>query len=70
MPGKQLTIGTRLMVADEEWLPVKPESLDLVLSNLSLHWVNDLPGAFIQINHALKPDGLVFGGHFGWRNPD
>lgn len=52
-------------VADEEWLPVKPESLELVLSNLSLHWVNDLPGAFIQINHALKPDGLFLGAILG-----
>src|SRR6185295_2700305 len=42
--------------ADEEALPFKEESLDLVLSNLALHWVNDLPGALIQINRALKPD--------------
>lgn len=46
------------VAADEEWLPFKEESFDLVLSNLSLHWVNDLPGALIQINRALKPDGL------------
>ena len=44
--------------ADEEFLPVKDESVDLVLSNLSLHWANDLPGALVQIRKALKPDGL------------
>lgn len=44
--------------ADEEWLPVKEESLDLIVSNLALHWANDLPGALIQISRALKPDGL------------
>ncbi|MCW8915089.1 MAG: methyltransferase domain-containing protein [Magnetovibrio sp.] len=44
--------------ADEEFLPVKAESLDLVLSNLSLHWANDLPGALVQIRKALRPDGL------------
>ncbi len=53
-------------VADEEALPVAEGSLDLVVSNLSLHWVNDLPGAFTQIRRALKPDGLflctLFGG--------
>jgi SAM-dependent methyltransferase len=43
---------------DEEWLPFVPGSFDLVLSALDLHWVNDLPGALVQINHALRPDGL------------
>ena len=38
---------------------------DLVLSNLSLHWVNDLPGALIQIRRALKPDGLLLATLFG-----
>jgi SAM-dependent methyltransferase len=51
---------------DEEMLPFAGESLDLVLANLCLHWVNDLPGALAQIRHALKPDGLflavIFGG--------
>lgn len=52
-------------VADEEWLPFAEESLDLVVSNLSLHWVNDLPGALVQINRALKPDGLFLGALLG-----
>lgn len=56
--------GTRL-VADEEWLPFAPASLDAVLSNLSLHWVNNLPGAFVQIRRALKPDGLLLASMFG-----
>lgn len=45
-------------VADEEALPFGDASLDLVLSAFSLHWVNDLPGALLQIRRALKPDGL------------
>ncbi len=49
--------GTRV-VADEEWLPFGPGSFDLVVASLSLHWINDLPGALIQLRHALKPDGL------------
>lgn len=44
--------------ADEEWLPFAPHSFDLVIANLSLHWVNDLPGVFSQIRHVLRPDGL------------
>jgi NADH dehydrogenase [ubiquinone] 1 alpha subcomplex assembly factor 5 len=46
------------LVADEEFLPFAPQSLDAVFSNLSLHFVNDLPGSFAQIQRALKPDGL------------
>jgi len=59
-----LGAGPRL-AADEEFLPFAGESLDLVLSVLSLHWVNDLPGALIQINRALKPDGLFMAVLFG-----
>ncbi|MFT9090680.1 MAG: methyltransferase domain-containing protein [Gluconacetobacter sp.] len=50
--------GGTVLCADEEWLPFGPGSFDLVVANLSLHWVNDLPGALAQIRHALKPDGL------------
>jgi SAM-dependent methyltransferase len=53
------------LAADEELLPFAERSFDLVLSNLSLHWVNDLPGALLQINHALKPDALFLGAMLG-----
>ncbi len=53
------------LVANEEFLPIKAASLDLVASALSLHWVNDLPGALLQIRQALKPDGLFIGALFG-----
>ena len=56
---------TAAAVADEDLLPLADGSVDLVLSNLSLHWVNDLPGALIQINRALKPDGLFVATLFG-----
>jgi len=50
--------GTVACAADEEFLPFGAASFDLVVASLSLHWVNDLPGALVQIRHALKPDGL------------
>jgi len=50
---------------DEEMLPFGINTLDMVISPLSLHSVNDLPGALIQINHALKPDGLFLAALFG-----
>lgn len=45
-------------VGDEEALPFADGVFDLIVSNLSLHWVNDLPGALIQARRALKPDGF------------
>ena len=52
-------------VADEEALPFAPASLDLAVSGLALHHVNDLPGALVQIRRALKPDGLFLGALLG-----
>ena len=51
--------------ADEENLPFAPQTFDLAVSALSLHTVNDLPGALIQIRRALVPDGLFIGALFG-----
>jgi len=53
------------VIADEEVLPFEGPCFDLVLSNLSLHWVNDLPGALAQANRCLKPDGLFLGAILG-----
>lgn len=50
---------------DEETLPIAEGSVDLVLSCLSLHWTNDLVGALIQVNYALKPDGFFAGAILG-----
>lgn len=56
--------GTTLQ-ADEELLPFAPQSLDAVLSCLSLHTINDLPGALLQIRQSLKPDGVFIGTMLG-----
>jgi SAM-dependent methyltransferase len=53
------------VAAYEEALPFAPQSLDLVISALSLHLVNDLPGVLAQINQALKPDGLLMAALLG-----
>lgn len=50
---------------DEEALPFAPESLDCIISSLSLHWVNDLPGALVQMRRALRPDGLLLAAMLG-----
>jgi len=53
------------LVCDEELPPFASASLDLIVSGLALHLVNDLPGALIQIRRALKPDGLFLGAVLG-----
>ena len=57
--------GARAVVADEEALPFRDGSLDLVVSALALQFVNDLPGTLIQIRRALKPDGLFLAALLG-----
>lgn len=53
------------VAADEEMLPFADTSFDLVASVLSLHWVNDLPGALVQMRRALRPDGLFLAAMLG-----
>lgn len=47
------------VILDEELLPFAPASFDTVLSAMSLHWINDLPGLLAQIRQCLVPDGLL-----------
>jgi SAM-dependent methyltransferase len=53
------------VVAEDDALPFAAQSLDLAVSGLSLHLVNDLPGALVQINRTLKPDGLLLAALLG-----
>ncbi|CAK7192793.1 hypothetical protein COMNV_01001 [Commensalibacter sp. Nvir] len=43
---------------DEEFIPFKANSFDLVIAHFNLHWVNDLPGTLMQIRNILKPNGF------------
>ncbi len=45
-------------VFDDALLPLRDQSVDLVVSGLNLQFVNDLPGTFVQVRRALAPDGL------------
>jgi SAM-dependent methyltransferase len=55
----------KFVAADEEALPFRDGALDLVVSALALQFVNDLPGALVQIRRALKPDGLFLAALLG-----
>ena len=56
---------TDLDFIDPEHLPFATSSYELIVSPLALHWINDLPGALIQLRLALKPDGLLLASLFG-----
>ncbi|EQL01917.1 Methyltransferase type 12 [Ophiocordyceps sinensis CO18] len=56
---------TRRVLEDEETIPYEAQSFDMVMSSLSLHWINDLPGILSQINNVLKPDCPFIGAMLG-----
>ena len=58
-------IPTKKLTVDEEFLPFAENTFDAVLSSLSLHWVNDLPGVFQQVKSCLKDDGMFLMGLLG-----
>lgn len=53
--------GAGGLLAPPDRVPLAPQSADLVVSLLSLHEANDVPGQLIQIRRALRPDGLFLG---------
>ena len=63
--ASQLAGECLAVAADEEALPFRDASLDLVVSALTLQFVNDLPGTLIQIRRALRPDGLFLAAMIG-----
>jgi SAM-dependent methyltransferase len=58
-------LETDLDLIDPEHLPFAAASFNLIVSPLALHWVNDLPGALIQLRLALRPDALLLASLFG-----
>ena len=61
---ERLLDGSGLVMRGEQ-LPLEPESIDLAVSLLTLHEINDLPGMLIQIRRALRPDGLFLAALMG-----
>lgn len=47
------------IVSDQETLALAPDTYDLVVHAMCLHWANDPVGQLVQARHALKPDGLL-----------
>jgi malonyl-CoA O-methyltransferase len=53
------------LCADVEQLPIARNSVDMVWSNLTVQWCNDLPATFRGLHDALKTEGLLMFSTFG-----
>lgn len=64
-PGFYNARATAGVQADEDAFPFADDSFDLILACGTLDSVNDLPGALILMNRALRPDGLLLAAFAG-----
>ncbi|MGC2047507.1 MAG: malonyl-ACP O-methyltransferase BioC, partial [Gallionella sp.] len=55
------------LCADVEALPLTAQSVEMVWSNLTVQWCNDLPATFVELQRVLKVDGLAM---FSTLGPD
>ncbi|MDX2082532.1 MAG: methyltransferase domain-containing protein [Rickettsiales bacterium] len=53
---------------DQENILLEPQSYDLVLSNLNLHFINQIPQFLLQVKNILKPNGVFIASFFGEEN--
>jgi malonyl-CoA O-methyltransferase len=54
-----------LLCGDAEHLPLASESIDLLISSLTIQWCNDLQQTFAEFRRVLKPGGLLMFTTFG-----
>ena len=62
---RPLQRGIDLVCADARAVPLAEGSVDVLVSNLCLPWVEDLPATFAGLRRALKPGGLLLLSTFG-----
>lgn len=46
-------------------LPFEDSSFDIVVTSMSLQWINDIPQTFAEVLRILKPDGAFIGAFTG-----
>ncbi|MCU7906330.1 MAG: malonyl-ACP O-methyltransferase BioC [Candidatus Thiodiazotropha sp. (ex Epidulcina cf. delphinae)] len=55
----------RCLCGDAEQLPLADQSVDMIFSNATLQWCNDLQGAFREFLRVLRPNGMLLFSTFG-----
>jgi malonyl-CoA O-methyltransferase len=58
-PSAPQAAPARFVVGDAHALPLADASVDLVWSNLVLHWFDDVPAAIAEWYRVIRPDGLL-----------
>ncbi len=56
---EEIHVGSADHIVSGDNMMLEPNSVDLVLAPFGLHWINDLPGALVQLHRAIRPDGLL-----------
>jgi len=56
------------VICDDENLPFSNNSFDLILSNLNLHFINNLPENLCQIHSLRRQNGVFIASFFGEEN--
>lgn len=56
------------VIADDEFLPFKNNSFDLIISVLNFHHINQIPQFLLQVKNLLKKDGIFIASFFGEEN--
>jgi len=64
-PWRPLRRSVDLVCADARALPLADDSVDVLVSNLCLQWVEDLPAVFAGLRRVLRPGGFLLLSTFG-----
>lgn len=61
-------VRTTFLPGDIESIPDQPDALDLIISNATLQWAQDLPALLHRFERLLVPNGVLAFGTFGPEN--
>lgn len=55
-----------VVLDDEKWLDTfKENQFDLIVNNMTLHWVNEIEDTLRAFNKTLEPDGVFMSSSLG-----
>ena len=68
--AKDQNEGFDIIQADANVLPFRDNTFDIIISNLSFQWIQDLPQAFRLCHSTLRQDGALVFTMFGYHTFD
>ncbi|MBL6664909.1 MAG: methyltransferase domain-containing protein [Rickettsiales bacterium] len=61
-------VANNKIIADEDEMHFEENSFDVIVSNLNLHFINDIPAFLMDVKRILKKDGIFIASFFGEEN--